>query len=201
MYKSVKKYPHYTQQVVIQKYANMRWVSVIFDKEKGKIMTTIITAILLLVVTVDAEVMVYANDEPICGIDGCTQNEPVILIGNKDGLVNLAASNLTGCYRLTENIDLEHGDWAPCVLNGHFFGDGYKISNVKINDDGTATVGFFGSIGSGGRVSSLALENISVEFKNDRCLLRWTAAHPVQKKASPASPTHPPDFTACTDSN
>lgn len=87
-------------------------------------------------------------------------------------------------YRLVRNIDLNGLEWEPigCYyygtnggssaalsFRGHFDGNGFKISNLKITRSGyyDRYVGLFGYI-NGGTVENLTLENITVNSSGER---------------------------------
>ncbi|MEC0090706.1 InlB B-repeat-containing protein [Paenibacillus macquariensis] len=79
-------------------------------------------------------------------------------------------------YKLTADIDLMDyaaGDgWMPIgkeyynEFKGNMDGNGFKITNLKINKTNSDSVGLFGRIGYEGKISNLSLENISVIGSN-----------------------------------
>jgi len=83
--------------------------------------------------------------------------------------LNEIRNNLTSHFVLIANIDLDvspyntGSGWEPISsFTGSLKGNGLKISNLFINRSGTSNVGLFASIGSGGSIDSLSLENIDI---------------------------------------
>ncbi len=69
--------------------------------------------------------------------------------------------------KLYSNIDLNNCNWTPIgsfehCFTGEFDGNGYVISNFRINTE-SVCAGFFGMI-SNAKISNLGIENISINF-------------------------------------
>ena len=73
----------------------------------------------------------------------------------------------TGCkgYELTKNLSFgEDSDWSPIALfSGIFEGNGYTISNLRINKPNTNSIGFFSSITSGAKINNIGLLDIDIQ--------------------------------------
>lgn len=81
----------------------------------------------------------------------------------------LMAIDPTGSYYLANNIDLTGVTWSPIgvagtgtMFVGSFNGNGYTISNLNINSD-TANYGLFGVVGSGATITSLTIEDFTID--------------------------------------
>jgi hypothetical protein len=72
-------------------------------------------------------------------------------------------------FRLKNDLDLgsEPNFYIP-YLAGEFNGNGYKITNLKLNIDVVAQVGLFGYLASGGKLSEVGVENVNVTVTNSR---------------------------------
>ena len=76
-------------------------------------------------------------------------------------------SNLSGRYKLTANISLaSYHNWIPIgsqdkPFTGKIDGNGYKITDLRIDRRNEELVGLFSSV-KGGVINNLALENVSV---------------------------------------
>ncbi len=85
-------------------------------------------------------------------------------------LANIPNQGLDKHYIQTENIDLvEAGytNWTPIgdsinLFAGSYNGDNKTISNLTINDGTSTYVGLFGEVDSGGTLTNITLENVSV---------------------------------------
>ena len=113
-----------------------------------------------------------------------TQASPYLITSAAE-LAGLA-SNVNGgnnysgkCFKITNNIDLTNtanADWTPIgtignnansfPFNGTLDGAGHVISNVKMRSSKNA-MGFFGNIGSSGKVSKLGVNGVDIQFANN----------------------------------
>ena len=74
------------------------------------------------------------------------------------------ASNPTGTYALSADIDLSGEDWKPIEsLEGTLLGQGHTISNLTIKNISSANVGLFGRLGDNSRVENLSLTGVTIE--------------------------------------
>lgn len=93
--------------------------------------------------------------------------------------LNAIRNNLSGYYILTDDIDLsDWGSWTPigdesAPFTGTLDGDGYTISNLKIDMDEetdeagtTRYAGLFGRV-EGGTIGNLGLSNADISFAYD----------------------------------
>ena len=79
----------------------------------------------------------------------------------------LSSSNLSSNFKLINNIDFANREWAPFgtelnPYNGTFDGNGYAINNIKISNKNTV-IGFFGFVGTEGKIKNLSIQNATVE--------------------------------------
>ncbi len=84
-------------------------------------------------------------------------------ISTAQELAALAGQNLSGSYRLTDDIDMSGQTMAPIAnLSGTFDGAGHKITGLTIVKGSGSYTGFFGELSGGAVVQDLVLENCSV---------------------------------------
>jgi len=78
-------------------------------------------------------------------------------------LQDIQYNDLDGTYRLVADIDCVGFVFEPIGdFTGTFDGGGFTISNLTIDKPGKSNVGLFGSIGPGGVVSNVVLENVNI---------------------------------------
>jgi hypothetical protein len=66
-------------------------------------------------------------------------------------------------FRLKNDLDLEtEANFYIPYLAGEFDGNGHKILNLSFNFDFVSSVGLFGYLGSGGKVSEVGIENVNI---------------------------------------
>jgi len=82
--------------------------------------------------------------------------------------LNDVRNNLAGHYILMDDISLEgYANWKPIgsyyggAFTGKIDGNGYKITNLKIDRKSEELIGLFGYV-SGGEITNLALENVDI---------------------------------------
>lgn len=115
---------------------------------------------------------VYIEKQGYITMDGEGTLENPYLICTEEQLKNVNYY-LTSYFKLMNNIELEN-EWTPISaynssmgssdyeFQGDFDGNGYKISNLAINNNTSRYLGMFGYIGKSGKVHNLDLEcNIS----------------------------------------
>jgi hypothetical protein len=66
-----------------------------------------------------------------------------------------------GFYKLTANIDMTGVNWEPLDFYGKFDGNGFKITNLTINNNSSYYVGLFGYLYEA-EITNLALENVNI---------------------------------------
>lgn len=109
---------------------------------------------------------VFAADIPeaqtVSEITGSGTEADPYLISDGQQLSSLGGTTLTGCYRLTADIDMEGIDMQPInsLRNGTFDGGGFAIKNLSITSSGNT--GLFAELGSGAEVTGVMLENCSI---------------------------------------
>lgn len=73
------------------------------------------------------------------------------------------SENLTGDYRLAEDIDLGGAQWTPIRgFAGTFDGNGHTISNLTICDNSLMQIGFFTDTTLAAEIQNLALRNVTL---------------------------------------
>jgi hypothetical protein len=106
-----------------------------------------------------------ANDKSLDVNNRLSQEDGYHLINSVVDFKQLLAfgqnSNLK--FRLTSDLDLgsEPNFYIP-YFAGEFDGNGHKISNLSLNFDFVYTVGLFGYLARGGKVTDLAVENVDI---------------------------------------
>jgi len=108
---------------------------------------------------------IFAKDRRSHELAGLGTASRPYLISTPDDLAVMRRTGKAAYYRLTADIDLSGITWRESPLgnfSGAFDGNGYRISNVTIQDDSSNWVGFFEHIGKGARVFGLGLENVSI---------------------------------------
>ena len=79
-------------------------------------------------------------------------------------IVNNKYSDFKGkTIKLTSDIDLSSNDWVPIGINGTFFcgtfdGNNHLISNIRINNEWSVSLGFWTILNSGAKISNLSLK-------------------------------------------
>ncbi|MGD8500339.1 MAG: GLUG motif-containing protein, partial [Phycisphaerales bacterium] len=97
---------------------------------------------------------------PLAG-SGTAADPFLIGTAGKLGMVNWYADDC--CFKLTSDIDLSGISWSVPIVpvfRGHFDGDEHIITNMQIL--GFGSLGMFGHLREGGRVTNLGLEEGSV---------------------------------------
>jgi hypothetical protein len=95
-------------------------------------------------------------------------------IANRQQLENLqkyvGSSYKGNYYVLTSDIDLAGSDWVPIgnkdyYFYGKFYGEGYKISNLTIGQNGTTYeyTGLFGCLGSGADIDNIYIASGNIK--------------------------------------
>jgi The GLUG motif. len=74
-------------------------------------------------------------------------------------------------YKLIADIDMTGVAWTPIgssnsFFNGNFDGNGFKISNLTINQPSLQYVGLFGHTNTGAVIRNVVLENVDVNGRN-----------------------------------
>ena len=128
-------------------------------------------------VVIDTTLTVKGDIADVNAIGRGSKAEPY-LIYTAEQLAAVATfvnqGNATACYKLMADIDMYGKTLKPIgdkdhPYTGTFYGNGYAISNVtidepvKVGDDGYA-IGMFGLIGEGGTVKDLRLIGAKVNF-------------------------------------
>lgn len=90
------------------------------------------------------------------------------IIRTAQDLANIA-NNLSGKYILMNDIDLSGiANWAPINgFTGELNGNGYTISNLKIDSADSNNVGLFGSLSDGAVLQNINLSNVDVKGGNN----------------------------------
>ena len=104
----------------------------------------------------------------VAGSGTGTEAEPHMVYGIND-LKNII-NNPSAYYKLANDIDLNNEDWEPIgnyvkPFSGSFDGNGYVISNVKVDKTSYVSVGFFGYI-KNGTIRNVTLNNADVTGGN-----------------------------------
>lgn len=90
-------------------------------------------------------------------------NGEVTLINNVDELLSIK-NNLSGSYKLVNDIDLENMEWSNLGnFSGTLDGNGHTIYNMYSSNSEDATFGLFNEVTTGGVVKNLALEGTITE--------------------------------------
>ena len=95
-----------------------------------------------------------------------TAAEPY-MISTKEQMNNIKY-DITGNYKLANDIDLQNEEWTPIGVNstvpfiGTFDGDGYTIRNLKINLPTVSNVGLFGYV-KNATIKNVVIDNINVK--------------------------------------
>lgn len=96
-----------------------------------------------------------------------TPEDPII-ITTRIELENIK-NNLSLCYKLGADIDLQNAGWTPIGtttnFTGQFDGAGYKIKNVSILNSSLNATGFFSRI-LNATIKNLTIENVSITSAN-----------------------------------
>ncbi|MFJ5714062.1 metallophosphoesterase [Neobacillus sp. NPDC093127] len=97
-----------------------------------------------------------------------------------------SAYPIDGKYVLTADIDLSNvpfsaigGGTTPTPFLGTFNGNGYTISNMRIESNNNST-GFFAYIGTGGRVANLKLVNVDITGNNSTGAIAGTSTGTIE---------------------
>lgn len=94
--------------------------------------------------------------------DGSEQNPYTITTPDQLAYI---AQDLSACYSLTKDIDMNGVSWTPIgPFTGKFNGDGHKISNLKINST-ASTIGLFGTC-DGATIENLKLCDADIHGSN-----------------------------------
>ena len=91
------------------------------------------------------------------------------LISTKEQMNNVKY-DLTGSYKLINNIDLQNVEWTPIGTNiapfiGTFDGDGFSISNLKISKPTIDFIGLFGYTNNV-TIKNLTINNVNISGNN-----------------------------------
>lgn len=105
-------------------------------------------------------------------LNGFGSKENPYIIETKEQLMHVK-DELNCYYVLGGDIDLEGLQWEPIgssasnqVFTGYFDGNGYEISNFKINRSDQSNIGFFGVINNA-TIKNLNLSNVEVSGKDN----------------------------------
>lgn len=101
-----------------------------------------------------------------------TSGDPFILTTIAE--VQAIPDSSTSYYELCQDIDASAtSGWngglgfVPLTnFQGHFYGNGYKITGLSINRAETSTIGLFGSVSSPGEIVNLGLQSVSISGYN-----------------------------------
>jgi hypothetical protein len=110
-----------------------------------------------------------ANDKFLDVNDRLSQENGYYLINNVSDFRQLLAFGQDGSlkFRLKNDLDLAtEPDFYVPYFAGEFDGNGYKISNLSLNFDFVYTVGLFGCLAPGGKVTDLGVENVNITGDN-----------------------------------
>jgi hypothetical protein len=112
-----------------------------------------------------------ANDRFLDVNERLAQEDGYYLINNVGDFKELLAFGQGSSLKFGLKNDLDLGSepnfYIP-YLAGEFNGNGYKITNLKLNIDVAAQVGLFGYLASGGKLSQVGVENVNVTVTNSR---------------------------------
>lgn len=120
-----------------------------------KIFNTIIISIFILGIS---QINSYAIMEFIGG-EGTELNPYEITTGDQ---LNNVRNHLNSHFILKQDIDLSgYDNWNPIMnFSGRFDGDGYKIKNLRINNETEMDIGLFGS--SKGTIKNIILKDVDI---------------------------------------
>jgi hypothetical protein len=106
-----------------------------------------------------------ANDKFLDVNERLSQEDDYYLINDLSDFKQLLAFGQDSSlkFRLKNDLDLaaEPNFYIP-YFAGEFDGNGHKISNLSFDFDFVSTVGLFGCLASGGKVTDLGVENVNV---------------------------------------
>ncbi len=106
---------------------------------------------------------------PLSG-DGTAEDPYLISTAEEFSLLSWYSNVLNKHITLTANLDLSGitpypiGDLGP--FTGMFDGNGHTISNAVIEQPGSDYVGLFGSVGIGGQINNLGVQNAIITGRN-----------------------------------
>jgi len=110
-----------------------------------------------------------ANDEFLDVNDRLSQENGYYVVNNIADFKELLAFGQDNSlkFRLANGLDLatEPNFYIP-YFAGEFDGNGHKISNLSFNSDFVYTVGLFGYLAPGGKVTDLGVENVNITGDN-----------------------------------
>lgn len=113
-----------------------------------------------------------SEPEPEPSDEGLRQpEEDEILVYTAADLYSIR-NNPTGKYIQMADIDLSgYSNWSPIgnsstMFNGTYDGNGFTITNLKINRPNSENQGLFGLVGSQAKIMNVALENININSGN-----------------------------------
>ncbi|MEK4426872.1 GLUG motif-containing protein [Solibacillus sp. FSL K6-1523] len=125
---------------------------------------------------IDGAVLTTADTEVIITVNGETARQPITvnsmiedgsaakpyLIDSVAKLQAMEGLDGAGVYfKQTADIDMTGESWTPFVFEGHFDGDGNKISYVTINQPNSDNIGFFSELN--GELQNVHLEDVDVK--------------------------------------
>ncbi|MEK4426695.1 GLUG motif-containing protein [Solibacillus sp. FSL K6-1523] len=128
---------------------------------------------------IDGAVLTTADTEVLITVNGETARQPITVnsifedgsAANPyliDSVAKLQAmESFDGpdvYFKQTADINMTSESWIPFVFNGHFDGDGNKISHVMIDQPSNDKVGFFSELK--GELQNVHLEDVDVEGRN-----------------------------------
>ena len=107
----------------------------------------------------------FANDKFLDINERLPQENGYYVVNNVSDFKELLAFGQDGLlkFRLANDLDLGSNlSFYIPYLAGEFDGNGHKISNLSFNSDFVYTVGLFGYLAPGGKVTDLGVENVNI---------------------------------------
>lgn len=117
--------------------------------------------VIILAMNIKAVILFASNDLG-------TKSNPY-LISTSEQLIAIS-NDLSGTYKLLNDIDLENNLWKPIgtgsePFKGNFDGNGFSIQNLTIDEPQKNDVGLFGYI-DGATIENISLNNINITGKD-----------------------------------
>ncbi len=113
------------------------------------------------------ELAMFHRSVPVPLSGGGTEGDPYAITSAAE-LGMIPWYPLGSCFELKSDIDLAEMYWScPAVpyLDGHFYGNGHVIRNMRMYSGGY--LGLVGIIGTGGRVENLGMEDVNFVGEQD----------------------------------